>query len=135
MVRFVLFVGCIVYSLRLQAQSSRDIELIRNGDFERKNIGFSSEYRYDPTGSPGSYVITNNAPFVNHDFANPQFGDHTDGTGNFLVCNADGSKGKKIWCGKVKVVPNARYEFTAYFCNVYRKLPPKTSFAFEGGDV
>jgi outer membrane protein OmpA-like peptidoglycan-associated protein len=125
-----------VYASRLIAQPSTTINLIRNGDFEstRKNT-FFSEYREDESGSPGSYVVTSNAAANNIEFANPLYGDHTGGDGSFLVCNSDGYKGRKIWCSNAKVVPNARYEFTAYFCNVYALLPPKTNFAFEEGDA
>jgi outer membrane protein OmpA-like peptidoglycan-associated protein len=44
-------------------------------------------------------------------------------------------KGEKVWCSKVAVVPNSEYDFSVFFCNVYRLLPPKTNFVFENGDV
>jgi len=111
------------------------INLITNGDFEKGNYGFISEYRYDDFGAPGSYVVTQNAPLHHSDFANPTYGDHTRGGGSFLIANADGRSGRKLWCANVKVKPNTRYEFTAYFCNVYALLPAKTNFAFDEGDV
>jgi len=109
--------------------------MIVNGDFEKGDYGFTSDYYYHDYGSPGSYVVTNNAPMNNADFASPSFGDHTKGRGSFLICNADGRSGKKIWCQSVHVQPNTRYEFRAYFCNLYALLPPKSNFAFEEGDV
>ncbi|MDB5257033.1 MAG: yiaD [Chitinophagaceae bacterium] len=109
--------------------------MIVNGDFEQGDYGFNSEYYYHDYGSPGSYTVTNNAPMNNADFANPAFGDHTRGRGSFLICNSDGRPGKKIWCETVHVQPNTRYEFRAYFCNLYALLPPKSNFAFEEGDV
>jgi outer membrane protein OmpA-like peptidoglycan-associated protein len=114
---------------------SKAVNMIVNGDFEQGDYGFNSDYYYHEYGSPGSYVVTNNAPMNNADFANPAFGDHTRGRGSFLICNSDGREGKKIWCEIVHVQPNTRYEFTAYFCNLYALLPPKSNFAFEEGDV
>ncbi|HSZ72147.1 MAG TPA: hypothetical protein VK750_05685, partial [Cytophagaceae bacterium] len=135
LVRPVVVLVVVMTTLKLHAQPSTEVNLIRNGDFERKNVGFSSDYRYDDSGSPGSYVITKDATYNNNDFANPIYGDHTMSEGYYLIANANGQSGQKIWCGNAKVIPNARYEFTAYFCNVYVKLPPKTNFAFEKGDA
>lgn len=125
-----------MHALEMRAQSpKRLVNMITNGDFEKGDYGFHSDYDYDDLVPPGSYVVTNNAPMNNADFANPDFGDHTKGRGSFLISNADGRLGKKIWCQTIKVQPNARYEFTAFFCNLFALLPPKTNFAFEEGDV
>jgi outer membrane protein OmpA-like peptidoglycan-associated protein len=116
--------------------TNKTVNMITNGDFEKGDYGFSSEYEYEENGSPGTYTVTNNAPMNSSDYANPSFGDHTRGNrGSFLICNSDGRSGKKIWCQTVKVQPNTRYEFKAYFCNLFALLPPKTNFAFEEGDV
>jgi outer membrane protein OmpA-like peptidoglycan-associated protein len=120
---------------KTKTSSPAVVNLISNGDFELGNYGFTSEYRYDDFGATGSYVVTNNAPLHHADFANPTYGDHTKGRGSFLIANADGRSGRKLWCGNVKVKPNTRYEFTAYFCNVFALLPSKTNFAFDEGDV
>lgn len=133
MIRFTLFLSLL--SLDLYAQTSTEINLIYNGNFEKKNHGFNSEYSYDHTAEPGSYVITSNAAANNPDFKDPLIGDHTKRNGHYLVFNTDGQKGKKFWCSDATVIPNARYEFSAYFCNVYALLPPKTNFALDEGDA
>lgn len=114
---------------------SSEKNLIFNGDFEKRDVGFSSEYIQDDYFSPGSYVVTNYAPVKHPDLAHPVHGDHTKGRGFYFVANASGREGKKIWCAEAKVIPNARYEFSAYFCNLYALLPPKSNFALDEGDV
>ena len=134
-----------MHASEICAQSSKNktpnkihktLNMISNGDFEKGNYGFTSTYEYEEHGSPGTYTVTNNAPLNSSDYANPSFGDHTRGArGSFFICNSDGRSGNKIWCQTVKVQPNTRYEFNAYFCNLFALLPPKTNFAFEEGDV
>ena len=122
--------------LSVSAQPSTDFNLVPNGNFEKKDVGFYSEYNQDANYTPGSYIVTNNAPAHHADLSNPLYGDHTKvGRGYFMVINANGYRGKKMWCAPVKVVPNARYEFSAYFCNVYALLPPKSNFAIDEGDI
>lgn len=136
MLRLVIFlVLAMMHASKVYAQSSKAMNMVVNGDFEKGDYGFNSEYYYHDYGSPGSYVVTNNAPMNNADYANPSFGDHTRGRGSFLICNADGRSEKTIWCENIRVQPNTRYEFSAYFCNLYALLPPKSNFAFEEGDV
>lgn len=111
--------------------------LISNGSFEMGNVDFESSFLYSPQSTPsGYYSITDNAAKLNKDFKNPIGGDHTEnGYGFFMVINSNGNRGQKAWCSKVQVLPNSEYDFSAFFCNVYGLLPPKTNFAFENGDV
>ena len=123
------------FTWRLQAQSLSDLNLIFNGNFEKYELGFTSQFYNDPHVNPGSFTITNNAPFANPDFKNPIYGDHTKGRGNFLVFNSNGRSNKKFWCASVMAIPNSRYEFTAYFCNVYALLPSTSNFEIDKGDT
>ncbi|HSZ26461.1 MAG TPA: OmpA family protein [Cytophagaceae bacterium] len=112
------------------------MNLVKNGDFEDGNIGFTSEYQYNfRSNAPGQYSITDDAASLNKDFRNPIKGDHTYGRGYYLVVNSDGEKGKKVWRTEVSVIPNSNYTFSVFYCNLYKKLPVKTGFAFESGDV
>lgn len=119
----------------LFAQTSQNC--IPNGSFEMGNVGFESSYTFsEQFVAPGYYSITANASQLNKDFKDPVGGDHTEaGYGMFMVVNSDGVKGEKAWCSKVNVLPNSEYDFSVFFCNIYRLLPPKTDFAFESGDV
>jgi len=111
--------------------------LIPNGAFEQGNAGFESSYSFSSnTTPPGTYSITDHAPSLNKDFRDPEGGDHTEGGyGLYMVVNSDGTKSKNAWSCKVDVLPNSEYDFTVFFCNIYRLLPPKTNFVFENGDV
>ena len=119
-----------------QNERRREINLIKNGDFEDGNIYFESDYTYNfRSTESGEYSITENAFRLNNDFRNPIGGDHTLGNGFFLVLNSDHETGKKVWRTEVTVVPNSIYKFSAYYCNLYKELPVKSSFAFESGDA
>ncbi len=119
-----------------QSENSKEINLVKNGDFEDGNIYFTSDYTYNfRSTEPGEYSITENAYQLNNDFRNPIGGDHTLGNGFFLVLNSDNETGKKVWRTEVKVIPNSIYKFSVYYCNLYKELPVKSSFAFESGDV
>lgn len=112
--------------------------IITNGSFEEGNAGFESSFYFSPsTTPPGTYSITDIASSLHKDFKDPVGGDHTEGGyGLYFVANSNGGgTSQNVWCSKVQVVPNAEYNFSLYFCNVYRLLPPKTNFAFENGDV
>ncbi|WP_018344832.1 OmpA family protein [Cytophaga aurantiaca] len=109
---------------------------IPNGSFELGNVGFESGFSYsDRSAPPGYYSVTDHASQLNKDFKDPDGGDHTEaGYGMYMVVNSDGRK-IQAWCSKVTVLPNSEYDFSVFFCNIYRLLPPKTNFAFENGDV
>ncbi|MDB5274022.1 MAG: yiaD [Chitinophagaceae bacterium] len=130
---FIYFIVLLLSTSFSRAQQAA-INLVKNGDFELGDEGFTSDYQYIETAPPGCYAIAINASSINKDFKNPIDGDHS-GRRFFLVCNGNGEKGMKIWSSKVRVVPNTRYEFSAYFCNIYKRLPPKLNFEFLGGDV
>jgi len=119
----------------LFAQTSTNC--IPNGSFELGNMGFESSFTFsDQFVAPGCYSVTDHATLLNKDFKDPDGGDHTEaGYGLYMVVNSDGMKGEKAWCSKVNVLPNSEYDFSVFFCNIYKLLPPKTNFAFESGDV
>jgi len=130
---------CILFCIgaQLMAQKENNSEnLIFNGDFEDGNYGFTSDFDYNfKSNTNGQYSVTDNAVELNRDFRNPVTGDHTYGNGYYLVASSNGESGKKIWKSRVDVIPNSNYKFSVYFCNLYNKLPVKSSFAFEDGDV
>lgn len=136
--RVITIINCLFFFniyFFLVAQPSQNI--IPNGSFEMGNEGFESSFLFSKTSAPpGYYSITDNAAMLYKDFKNPEGGDHTpNGYGMFMVINSDGMRGEKAWCTKVNVLPNSEYDFSVFFCNIYRLLPPKTNFAFENGDV
>ncbi|SFX27220.1 OmpA family protein [Cytophaga hutchinsonii ATCC 33406] len=129
----VLFLVLHPYCIFAQANTN----IIPNGSFESGNTGFESSFQHSSANvPPGYYTITDQASYHNKDFKDPVGGDHTEGGyGLYMIINSDGTPGKKAWCGMVDVIPNSEYNFSLFFCNLYRLLPPKTNFAFESGDV
>ncbi|HVD99948.1 MAG TPA: OmpA family protein [Cytophagaceae bacterium] len=130
------FLFLLFFCAYLTKAQDPSLNLVRNGDFEDGNIGFTSDYQYNfRSNQPGEYSITDFAPALNTDFRQPIGGDHTLGNGYYLVLNSDGEYGKKVWRTEVRVVPNSVYRFSVHYCNLYKDQPVKTGFAFEDGDV
>jgi outer membrane protein OmpA-like peptidoglycan-associated protein len=120
-VRFAVS-GIFIVGIFVQGFSQENIgpDLITNGNFEKGNKFFTSDYLYrEEDILPGSIVITSDASAVEEDLKNPVEGDHTSGSGKFLIVNA-GSSGKKFWRYKVNVKPNSVYRLSLYFMNVYK---------------
>ena len=131
-----ILLSFISHSLIFAQTTEKTVNLVKNGDFEDGNYGFTSEYNYNfNSNSPGQYSITNYASRLNSDFRNPIGGDHTYGNGFYFVLNSDEEGGKKAWRTTVNVIPNSTYKFAVYYCNLFKDQPVKTSFAFEDGDV
>jgi len=122
-------------AVQLRAQNISEENLVVNGDFEQGNTNFRSDYYYNLEYKAGQYIVTNNAASIDNDLANPIYGDHTSGHGNYFVVNSNGQKGRRAWYATVQVKPNSRYYFHISFCNLFSHQPAKTSFAFDPGDI
>jgi len=134
----VILVGiCVIFASIHFIFAQTFTNCIPNGSFELGNVGFESSFTFsDHSAPPGYYSVTDRASSLNKDFKDPVGGDHTEaGYGMYMVVNSDGMKGEKAWCSKITILPNSEYDFSVFFCNIYKLLPPKTDFAFENGDV
>jgi len=134
----VIVVGiCVIFASIHFIFAQTFTNCIPNGSFELGNVGFESSFTFsDHSAPPGYYSVTDRASSLNKDFKDPVGGDHTEaGYGMYMVVNSDGMKGEKAWCSKITILPNSEYDFSVFFCNIYKLLPPKTDFAFENGDV
>jgi hypothetical protein len=112
-------------------------ELIRNGNFEKGNRDFRSDY---PEGSANEsvYLVTkdlrnfhqrqrgNNVGF---------FGDHTSGKGNMLVADGTASADKAVWAQEVKVVPNADYVFSMWVASWSSDSPAVMEVSINGNEL
>lgn len=106
-----------VYSCKVGKVGSN---LVFNGDFEQGNYGFTSQYVYDPIMvGQGFYTVgttISNAWW--HGCV-----DHTSGTGNMMILDADclgggsGNSGTNFWCQTLSVIPNTDYYFSVYLAN------------------
>ena len=134
----VIVVGiCVIFASIHFIFAQTFTNCIPNGSFELGNVGFESSFTFsDHSAPPGYYSVSDRASSLNKDFKDPVGGDHTEaGYGMYMVVNSDGMKGEKAWCSKITILPNSEYDFSVFFCNIYKLLPPKTDFAFENGDV
>ena len=94
-------------------------DLVANGDFSLGNSLFSSNYivptvngAFGLLSNPGTYAITTSPSLVHNNFLN--FGDHTTGTGNMMVCNGASTANDIVWTETITVVPNTNYNFSAW---------------------
>ncbi len=91
--------------------------LISNGDFEQGNIGFTSQYTYNPTniGANGDYALTDNVIDV-HPLGYPCM-DHTTGNGLLMAVNGGPIPNTTVWQQSVPVDPQTEYIFSAWVTN------------------
>jgi len=94
-------------------------DLVANGDFSLGNSLFSSNYivptvngPFGLLSNPGTYAITTSPSLVHNNFFN--FGDHTTGFGNMMVCNGASTANDIVWTETITVVPNTNYNFSAW---------------------
>jgi hypothetical protein len=93
--------------------------LVRNGDFEGGQTGFTSGYAYGNVANPGTYWIgtkPSQAPGAFADWYSG--GDHTTGSGNMLVVNGANSASLPVWQEDVSVTPNTTYTFSCWVVEV-----------------
>ncbi|MBK8556234.1 MAG: hypothetical protein IPL65_10920 [Lewinellaceae bacterium] len=96
--------------------------LIFNGDFEQGNVGFTSDYDYNPgfTGPPfGSYEIAPNPTFAFW----AQCPDHTSGSGNYMIIDGSDVPNELLWCQTVSVVPNSTYVLSTWITSTNGAAP------------
>ena len=104
-----LALGMIPMMFYLQCHAS---ELIRNGNFEKGNRHFRSNY---PEGL-GSYLVTRNL-YHSHQTQVGNIGllgDHTTGRVHVMAMDGATSAGKVNWEQTVKVLSNQEYNFSMY---------------------
>ncbi|MDR0811188.1 MAG: IgGFc-binding protein, partial [Paludibacter sp.] len=100
--------------------------IVYNGNFQKGNTMFTSDYAYGGTSATavsttGKYSVWRNAKEVNSPYT--RIYDHTNHSstdGRFLIVNCSNKPKEKIWTRKVDVIPNAQYEFAAWFVAALR---------------
>ena len=95
-------------------------ELVVNGNFNAGNTGFATKYAIiAPTGSTagGDYGVGTNPNAYNTRYFVPM-GDHTTGTGNFLIADGESSNTSYVWQESVNVIVGQVYFFSAWFANI-----------------
>ncbi|HXA02727.1 MAG TPA: OmpA family protein [Cytophagaceae bacterium] len=116
--------------------TAKKTNLVVNGDFETGLKGFASEYAYSKNFlTPGYFSVARFASSLNKDYRNPIEGDHTSGYGYYFIVDSDGTSGKKAWYTTVNVIPNSNYNFSIYFCNLYKHRGSDFGFQINGLDI
>lgn len=82
--------------------------LVVNGDFSQGNTGFTSAYIYNPTTiwNEGTYAVGPNPNAVHPNFGT--WGDHTTGTGNYMLVNGSTGANQNLWQQTVTLPPGAQ---------------------------
>jgi len=112
----------------LMAREVGKTNLVTNGNFESGNIGFNSQYNFNPgTGlgglGQGSYNLDVVTPFL---WTNCPAID-----GTMMVVNAATVPNVDVYCTDVPVLPNTDYVFTADIMNI-NNPPPTLQFSING---
>lgn len=107
--------------------------LVQNGDFEKGNAGFTSQYVYCNSYyclfPEGYYAVGSNPTYFQVGF----FGhDHTTGTGNFMVVNGASAANISVWCESINVKPHTNYIFSTWLSNMVVGTPAQLQFSING---
>ncbi len=110
---------------------------VLNGDFEGGNTGFTSDYSFR-TVSDGSnifqYGVTHSS-FEWSQFWNTIGGDHTTGTGLFLIADSGSPASAAIWRQTVAVTPGTDYTFSAWIANWTSFASASLNIAVDGASI
>lgn len=107
--------------------------LIFNGSFELGNVGFSSEYFYNPVTitEEGTYAVVTDAHTVHPNFFCNE--DHTTGSGKFMAINGSETPNEKVWYLSLDLVePDTKYEFATWITSIHPDNPAILQFSING---
>jgi hypothetical protein len=94
------------------------MNLIPNGDFEKGNTLFGSDYTYAMLNTTeGQYTVGTNAAFFNGALVNT--GDHTSGTTKMFIGNGKDTPDRVWFTATLSVKPSTKYYFEAFVMNLY----------------
>ncbi|MEO1260860.1 MAG: gliding motility-associated C-terminal domain-containing protein [Bacteroidota bacterium] len=123
--------GPMIYTLTGFAEDPTAPNLVTNPAFEDGNMGFFSNFAFNPLPvTPGTYVLTTSPSVVLSSF--PPCDDHTfgNGTGNMMLVNGTGGVAD-VWCQTITVNPNSYYVMSAWVASAPLS-PPTLQFSVNG---
>ncbi len=94
------------------------VNLVQNGDFEKGNVLFGSDYTFATTNTvEGEYTVGLNGQLFNGSLVTK--GDHTTSKGKMFVGNGK-STADRVWFSSqpITVTPNTQYYFEAWVMNL-----------------
>lgn len=111
---------------------------LTNGDFTDGNTGFQTDYAYRVVSDPpnvGQYGVTHSS-FEWSQFWQNVPGDHTTGTGLFLIADVSGTANTAdIWRQTVAVTPNTRYRMDGWLATWTSFAPATLGVLVDGVSV
>lgn len=117
--------------------SASGVELVSNGDFGAGNTGFSSSYAYTPPPNTqeGQYWVATGAQVSSWNGGMFSSGDHTSGTGNFMLVNGAATPNTDVWCQTISVTPNTDYLFSTWVSSLNSSVPAQLQFYINGAPL
>ena len=114
--------------------TSNGVELVNNGNFSSGNTGFSSGYVYTPppNGGEAEYWVATGSQTSTWNAGMFSNGDHTSGTGNYMLVNGAGTAGANVWCQTVAVTANTDYNFSSWVSSLNNSSPAILQFYING---
>jgi Secretion system C-terminal sorting domain len=93
--------------------------LIQNGDFEKGNMGFTTDLQYTIVSnwSPSLYTVGTSATAFQSNFS-PCETNHTVGGSKMLIVNGSTIPNTKVWAQTISVQPNKTYDVSFWYENV-----------------
>jgi hypothetical protein len=103
-------VGSAAASITVSTQSGA-VQPAVNGNFSAGNTGFTSQYTNNQFSiwNEGTYAIGPNPNAVHTNFGT--WGDHTTGTGNYMIVNGSVLPNRTVWQQTVTFPPGAQVTF------------------------
>lgn len=88
---------------------------VTNGNFSQGNTGFTSNYLYNPTTiwNEGTYAVGPNPNAVHPNFGT--WGDHTTGTGNYMLVNGSTSSNQNLWMQTMTLPAGSQVSLSMWF--------------------
>jgi outer membrane protein OmpA-like peptidoglycan-associated protein len=139
---FLFFCGATTVSLAQKLGNN----LVENGDFEKKNTGFQSAFRYTTCKEErnecgngrficgGTYTVARSANPCNPDWGT-RVKDHTSQTGNMLIADFYKDKTAALWTQLIKVKPKSTYIFSVWLTNISPNSVPAAIQLVAGTQV
>jgi Secretion system C-terminal sorting domain len=93
--------------------------LVQNGDFEKGNIGFTTDLQHTfvSNWSSGLYTVGTSATAFQSNFS-PCETNHTVGGNKMLIVNGSTTPHTKVWAQTIDVQPNTNYNVSFWYENV-----------------
>lgn len=114
-------ISAALFAAALTGAAQAAPNLVTNGNFEAGNTGFTSLYTYAPGNGNGVPASVYNVDTVANPW-HPSFvttGDHTTGTGKFMMINGSTTLGDEVWrSGTIAVTAGQQYYFEAWIMSL-----------------